>query len=597
MKKKKITIFVIIIFCLRLSSPFSSVSAFESPILVEGHDQRVPYLMFENHLMVDSIGLSVMGIHTYGAPTLTDLVVVGTDRSAGMYAVQGYWPNMTNHLPSDYHSDNSGTDAADIVRDMVKFLNPNNGNMEIIYAEGNSVDDDGKIVKQDFVNPTKSDGALVPEWTVNTEEQVIALTLGNFDSDVDLEVAGLCLDGDVYVVDNIQSSSPNSWKYDLDGWTWSSFRNDQVKTPITEINDLDGDDITKHDIVFGWNTNVSAISTNASKSEIWNVEVGDVTDLVAVDDQNSDGLQDIVVTTKSKILLLNGADGTTLGSIVDADGYFRDVEVYNSTAVITGNGNGIIMVWDINTTSPTFEDLILTADWGGWDINDLLIVEDLDDDGINEIAVGGDSIVGVVYGSNLTKIWARSPYGSSWNGGSIDVFDLELLDDLSGDGHGDLAVTGYSDHGAVFVFSTYGRLQFIPDLSGNGYADINCTDDGDHNFLFTATAYQSKGLTVTTEISIDNGAWTAMTKGAGTWETGVTFTYEQSGFSNGEHTFKFRFTDTTPDVIETSEKTFQIGNCEANTGLDIPGAGIGMLIASIGLGITVLLLTIKKHRQ
>ncbi|MHA1511492.1 MAG: hypothetical protein ACTSRX_07215, partial [Promethearchaeota archaeon] len=193
MKNKKITLFIIIIFCLRLSSPFSSVSALESPILVEGHYQRVPDLMFENHLFVDSIGLSVMGIHTYGAPTLTDLVVVGTDRSAGMYAVQGYWPNMTNHLPSDYHSDNSGTNAADIVRDMVKFLNPNNGNMEIIYAEGNSYDDDGKIVKQDFVNPTKSDGALVPEWTVNTNEQVIALTLGNFDSDpADLEVAGLC---------------------------------------------------------------------------------------------------------------------------------------------------------------------------------------------------------------------------------------------------------------------------------------------------------------------------------------------------------------------------------------------------------------------
>ncbi len=174
---------------------------------------------------------------------------------------------------------------------------------------------------------------------------------------------------------------------------------------------------------------------------------------------------------------------------------------------------------------------------------------------------------------------------------------MELLDDLSGDGFGDLAVTGYSDHGAVFVFSTYGGLQFIPDLSGDGYADINCTDDRDHNFLFTATAYQSKGLTVTTEINIDNGAWTAMTKGAGTWETGVTFTYEQSGFSNGEHTFKFRFTDTTPDVIETSDKTFQIGNCEGNTELDIPGAGIGMILASIGLGITVLLLTIKKHRQ
>ena len=603
MKTKKIAIFIVITFCIGMVGALTTISAKESPKLNEGYYQRVSKLMFENHLMVDSAGLSVMGIHTYGAPTLTDLLAVGTSRNAGMYAVQGYWPNMSNHLPVDYHSDNSGTYAADIVRDMVKFLNPNNGNMEIIYAEGDWLDDDGMIVKQDFVNPTKSDGALVPEWTVSTSDQCVALALGNFDSNAaDLEVAGMCLDGDVYVVTNIESSSPTYWKHDIDGWPWTNFRNDQVKTPITAIDDLDGNNPTQQDIVYGWYNNVTAISTNTSNREIWTVDIGYFpTDVVAVADQNSDGLPDVVATARDGVFLLNGADGSTLASIVESYGFYRDVEIYNSTAVISGNDDGDLFVWDINTASPTFGDIILTRDWYGRAIYDILNVGDLNSDGVDEFAVGGYTIAGVAYGNDLSSVWARSPYGSSWNGQAINVYDMALLDDLDGDGHGDLAVTGYATNiadNAVFVFGTYGQLQFIPDLTGSGSIDSTCEEDGNHEFEFTAIAYQSQGLTVTVDISIDDGAWTTMTQGAGTWQTGVTFTYSQGSFSDGDHTFKFRFTDTTPDVVETNNQTFQVGgDCDGGGGgLDIPGAGIWMIIACIGIGVIVLLVKIKKQQ-
>ncbi|MHA1111400.1 MAG: hypothetical protein ACTSRE_09880 [Promethearchaeota archaeon] len=326
MKIKRIAIFILITFSLGLVNSLSIASATESPTLVEGHYQRTSKLMFENHLLVDSAGLSILGTHTYGAPTLTDLLVVGTNRNSGMYAVQGYWPNMSNHLPSDFHSDNSGTHAADVVRDMVKFLNPNSGNMEIIYAEGDWTEDTGKIVKQDFVNPTKSDGALVPEWSVSTDDQVVALALGNFDSNAaDLEVAGMTKDGDVYVVTNIETGgSPSYWRHDFDGWPWSNFRNDQIKTAITAIDDLDGNNPTQQDIVYGWYSNVTAISTNSSNREIWTVDIGYFpTDLVEVPDQNSDGLHDVVATAKDGVFLLSGADGSILDSIVETNAYFR----------------------------------------------------------------------------------------------------------------------------------------------------------------------------------------------------------------------------------------------------------------------------------
>jgi hypothetical protein len=599
MKIKRIAVFALITFSLGLASFFSIASAKESSQMVEGHYERISKLMFENHLMVDSAGLCVLGTHTYGAPTLTDLLVVGTDRNAGMYAIQGYWPNMTNHLPVDYHSDNSGTYAPDIVRDMVKFLNPNNGNMEIIYAEGDWLDDDGSIVKQDFVNPTKSDGALVPEWVVPTSEQCIALALGNFDSNVaDLEVAGLCLDGDVYVVTNIETGgSPSYWKHDIDGWTWTNFFSSQVKTPIDAIDDLDGNNPTQQDIVYGWYTNVTAISTNSSNREIWTVDIGYfLTDVVAVADQNSDGLQEVVATTKDGVFLLNGADGSTLNSISETGAYFRDVDVYNSTAIITGNKDGDLFVWDINTASPTFGDIILTRNWYGRNIYDILDVGDLDSDGVDEFAVGGYTLAGVAYGNNLSSIWARSPYGSSWNGQPINVYDMALLDDLDGDGHGDLAVTGYATNiadNAVFVFGTYGQLHFVPDLVGGGYIDSSC-EGADHTFVFTATASQAKNLAITAEIIID-GTHILLDPDSNDWDGGVSYSYSSS-YNDGDHTYQFVFTDGI-DTVTTIEQTFQVGgDCGGgNGGLDIPGARIWMILPSMIIGVVIAILFAKKQ--
>jgi len=596
MNIKKIAILVGVIVCLGIASSFSSVSGVENPKLVEGHYIRVSKLMFENHLLVDSAGLSVIGVHTLaGQTTSTDLVVVGTHRNAGMYALQGYYPNMTNHLPVDYHSDNNPPHDADIIRDMVKFLNPISGNMEVIYAEGNWMDDDGKIVKQDFVNPTKLDGALVPKWSVSTNEEVIALTLGNFDANAaDLEVAGLCLDGDVYVINNIESSSLMYWIHDQDAWTWSDFRSDQVKTAITEIDDLDGNNPTQDDIVFGWYTNVTAISTNSSNREIWNVNVDYfITDIVAVDDINSDGLQDVVATSKDGVYLLNGADGSILNSIIETDAYYRDVEIFNNTAIITGNDDGDLIVWDINTASANFGEVVCSTNWYGRDIYDILDIGDLDSDGINEFAVGGFTLVGVVNGTNLSSIWARSPYGSSWNGQSINVYDMALLEDLDDDGFEDFAVTGYAinvQDTAVFVFGSYGQLQFVPDLQGYGYVDSDC-DDSSHTFVFTASASQAKGLPITASITIDGDPIT-LTPDGSDWAAGVGYSYS-STYTDGSHTYFFTFTDGI-DTVTTSTQTFQVGNC-GNGGLEIPGAGIWMLLASIGLGIAITLLVFRKR--
>ncbi|MHA1451695.1 MAG: hypothetical protein ACTSRD_02410 [Promethearchaeota archaeon] len=602
MKTKKIALFVVVIICLGIISSLSTVSAVESPQLVEGTYTRISQELFQNHLWVESTGLCVMGMHTYGASTKTDIVVVGgTGHSA--VSLQGYYPNMSNHIPVDYH--NEATWQSEKIRDSVKFLNPNNGNMELIYASGyNDGTPKGRIYKQDFVNPSKDgDNNLLPEWYVTTTGEVYALTLGNFDSNAgDLEVAGVTMEGVLYVINNIQTTGFSTLTEDFSDIPWirgnSAWVGDKVKTPIAAIDDLDGNNPTQSDIVVGHYQNVTAISTNTSNRVIWDVNVGFFpSDIVVVDDINTDGLQDVVVATSNGLYLLDGADGTELANTYEAGAFCRDVEIYNSTAVITGNDDGDIYVWNVDTTSPSFDDMSLGVNWGR-DINDLLNVGDLNSDGIDEFAVGADTLVGVVDGDTLVSIWTDGPNGWTWNGGSIDVLDMELLEDLNGDGFGDLAVTGYgSSEGAVFVFSSYGQLHFQPDLYGSGSVDSDCEEDSEYNFVFTATVYQLEGLSAIAEISLDDEAWQSMTQGSGTWETGMTFTYTHTGgFPSGDHTYKFRFTDTFPDVYTTTNKSFQVGgDCGGGGGLDIPGAGIWMIFTSIGVGIAITLLTIRKH--
>jgi len=597
MKTRKIAILVGVIVCLGIASSISAVSAVESPTLVEGHYVRVSWQMFQNHLWTESTGLCVQGMHTYGGPTITDLVVVGGGQSSNV-ALQGYWPNMTNHIPVDYHND---AEYEEKIRDSVKFLNPNSGNMELIYASGYYNDGTysyvGKIIKQDIKNPTKdSENQLVPDWYVSTTGEVYALALGNFYNDgSDLEVAGVTTDGKVYVINNIQTSGSAVLTEDFSDVLWTrsdtAFIMDHVKTPIAAIDDLDGINPTISDIVVGHYQNVTAISTNTSNRIIWDVTLDYfISDLVVVDDINSDGLKDVVASTNDLVYLLDGADGSILSSYGPST-YYRDVEVYNSTAIISGGSDGIIFVWDIDTSSPNFGSAVITADWDDYDINDLLVVEDLNEDGVNEFAVGADRVVGVVYGSNLTTIWWRSPIGN-WNMGGIDVYDMALLADLSGDGFGDLAVTGYSDHGAVFVYSTYGVLQFIPDLTGYGTVDSACEDSG-HTFVFTATATQSQSVPIiTAKINID-GANTTLSTDETDWANGVTYTYS-STFGDGEHTYYFYFADNHGNTYQTGQQTFKVGNCNGG-GLEIPGAGIWMLLASIGLGIAITLLVFRKR--
>ncbi len=69
-------------------------------------------------------------MHTFGTPTKTDILIVGGTGHSNV-ALQGYYPNMTNHIPVDYHNDAL---YGEKIRDSVKF---NSGSeMELLYAVG-----------------------------------------------------------------------------------------------------------------------------------------------------------------------------------------------------------------------------------------------------------------------------------------------------------------------------------------------------------------------------------------------------------------------------------------------------------------------------
>jgi hypothetical protein len=606
MKIKRIMLLLAMVICLGITSSLSIGSADKTSPMVEGEYHRVSQKLFENHLWVESTGLTIQGMHTYGPITKTDLLVVGGKQDADV-SLQGYYPNMTNHIPVDYHND---AEYSEVIRDSVKVNN--GGEMMMIYSSGyidqNTYEPKGKIVCQDFVDPYKIDNALQPQWsTTALSDEVYALTLGNFDTDADPEVAGVTFDGKVYMIGNTLSSSiSKSWDFSDAYWSRSDMPviNTQINTPIAAIDDLDELDSIPQDIIVGHYENVTALSTHSSNSEIWIAEIGYfISDLVVVEDINGDSEQDIVVASSGGLFLLSGEDGTILSTKTDLGTYYCDVEVFNSTAVISGDRDGDVIIWDVDSLGSTYNTTQENNIFSGYDVYDLLVVEDLNGDGTNEVAVGGEKSICVIYGNNLTKIWSGRTYGSSWDGNSINIYDMVIVEDFNGDGFGDLAVTGWTSdagmadaEGAVFLFSVYGQLQFVPDLTAGGYivGGGSCFEASD-TIEFTATAYQTKGVPITTAKLIIDSTETLLTTDETDWASGVTYTYSAS-FNDGEHTFYFYFEDDHGNTYETSHHTFQVGNCNPSE-LEIPGAGLWMILTSLGIGLTISFLLYKKSQN
>ncbi|MBN2157455.1 MAG: hypothetical protein JW776_15525 [Candidatus Lokiarchaeota archaeon] len=589
MKVNKITVLVCIALFIGLYSSFAiPIRASDTTLMDEGHYVLNPQQFYQQNLGVAS-GLCVQGINSEAGQTSQTEYIASGGYGMGSWRSLEIWNRIYPvGLPAHQGA------HVDTIYDMEKFED-SSGNMDLIYIQAGSSD---RVVTQSIVGESFY---LTEDWYASLASAPIDLALGEFDTGY--QGAVLCCEwGEVYVIRNLNSPSLVQIA-DLDIGYYSfinSLQYQSVKNVITEIGDLDGDtSYSESDIVVARDANVTALSNKNTNQVIWDVEVvtsGYISSILAVGDQNADTIDDIVVgTSSSGIFLLSGADGSEIQSLGSATigNTLRDVQVFNSTHVITGNSAGYLHVWNLGTGA------IDTSLNFGWDINVILDVGDFNSDGYHEFAIGADGVVGVILGNNMTKHWTHGAFAWQWDGSSVDVFDLCLMDDMvnsygtinATDGIPELGVIGHAgSESALFIYNTFGAWQFVKNLLGYIYivGGGSCFDNG--YVEFSASASQYNNLPITAEFIID-GIHIDATPDSNDWDGGVTYSYSKT-FSNGEHTYDFQYTDGIY-TYTVGERTFQIGNCGG--GLEIPGAGIWMILASTGIGLTLTLLAMKKR--
>jgi len=539
-------------------------------------------------------GLSIEGINAIdGETNTTDVLMAGTSGYSSWRGLQGYYANTSTSLPHI----RSGNDNS--VTDMIKVEDAD-GNMDLIYIERGSTD--GRMVKQRGVDPTHVDGVSTPDWELTIIDNPLeSMCMGDFFSDAELDIAAISTTGKIIGIDNLVNpmgsySTFLNWEEPIN----SDYR--FVKNTIEAIDDLDGFGPGTQDLITGHGNYVYAISTNGSGSpQIWNTSVGArVGSVLPIPDISSDGLDDVVAVTANGIYLLEGKNGTIIWSNTTAGSYFRDVQLFNDVnddgvrEIITGNSDGEVFVVDVNPLSDDFGILVNTAQVGYNYIGSILEIEDLTGNGKNEYAVGGDGVVSVLF-DNGTKYWSGSAIGAGyWLAPAYNqIWDIALLDDQNGDNYKDIAVVGgyQAQEGAIFIFASQGQLEFVPDLTAYYLGiDINCSDS-DHEFVYQATAKQVNNLTVSAFVTVDGTEYPMIPNASDTnWDDGVKFTYTTT-LVEGNHTYGFRFTDTSGNIlIKSPFNGPTVGDdCETpgdNGGLDIsslPGLQIGISLVVIGV--------------
>jgi len=201
-----------------------------------------------------------------------------------------------------------------------------------------------------------------------------------------------------------------------------SYRTDFPVIAFDIIEDIDGDSL-KDIVLITYTTkkeNVLAISSNQTallweyKNSIedliitfeihplyYKEEIKNVWDLVLVKDINHDGISEIAISSQSSLILLDGATGEEIWEKKDICSNNIWKIVYSDDQIIAGSGNGKLIginlegklqwifqvPWSIanyTENSVIYQKEVPNA------IDDILIVEDCDDDGISDIISTSD---------------------------------------------------------------------------------------------------------------------------------------------------------------------------------------------------------------
>jgi len=526
----------------------TSPNGFGQPSIadVSGSYRRIGYKIYAQNLGQVN-GLSIEGINLIdGETNVTDLLMAGTTGTASWRGLQGYENEYSTSLPL-LISDND-----DSVMDMMRFVDPTDNNTDVIYIERGS--ENGRFVRQNGVGITYSDGIEAnPFKVVNVfGDPLLSMCFGNFDGGE--QFVAISTLGRVVGITPTLSGPFNFIDLDL----YDTIDTRYIKNRIAAIDDLDGSGA--QDLIIGHGSIVYAIEGGYSTTAIWNTSVSSsIGSVLPIPDISADGFDDVVVVSRSGIHLLEGKNGTLIWSNTTLGGYFRDVQLFNDInadgfrEIITGDSDGNVYIVDVNPDSAEFGTVLSTTNIGYRYIGAILEIEDLNGNGKNEYAVGGNGVVGVLL-DNGTKYWTGGVSGAGdWLASqTIQVWDITLLDDRNGDGYRDIAVIGgyEGQEGAMFIYSAQGQLTFAPDLSAYSVSiDTNCSTV-DHEFTYQISAVQVNNITVEISVFIDGVEHEMVPQAEPIWDEGVVFQYS-STLTEGTHEYYFIVTDTGGNELRT----------------------------------------------
>ncbi len=379
------------------------------------------------------------------------------------------------------------------------FLNIKNYGDQTLVISAITSDDSAYIVDASVsfpINIATLDSVLIGVWFHPTAAEGYHGSLSIINNDSAHSPSVVSLDG-VGILQN----------YPIGQSLWSYLINDNYDNSpkaILPLQDITGDTISE--VVVGSDDNhIRCFNGNSSGTAdvMWDVNIfsGAIYDqpgLKTIADIDGDGYEDLIVGTAWGDRSVRALSGKTGNLIWKHDtheygggGWVYDVDVKkdyngdgtNDVLAATGDDgyhtgpnrvyclNGIngLSIWETYLDGPVFS-VISVQDFNGDGIPDAVA-------GASNSAESQGKVVGID-GSNGNILWTRNVGGSS-------VWALLQLDDITGDGIGDVAVGDFAgnyyyinpvDNSILHSGSLSGdillRFDRLEDVNGDGYADI-----------------------------------------------------------------------------------------------------------------------------
>ena len=295
--------------------------------------------------------------------------------------------------------------------------------------------------------------------------------------------------------------------------------NDHFGSAVTGLGDVDGDGVP--DVAAGafwdepvgsWQGNLGSVAvlSGADGSEIYKIFGPDTPGAVttgfsigswlgSVGDQNGDGIDDFVVSAKSKVTLVggtvveypstlhSGTDGTLIAGVPLPPGGTGTAFAFQKLADITGNGwNDFVLTQTGNLPGhPEFSAIVTVYEGGSLDIlatlggelpqestgYALCVPGDMNGDGIDDLVVGSRllqvampvapwGIVRGFCGKTFEPLFVHTPAFASQQFPSLYGHSLAPLGDVTGDGLADFAVGSRFD-GPVLETLKVGSISVV----------------------------------------------------------------------------------------------------------------------------------------